>query len=216
MRKRPSLLFVLVICSVISFAQEKKEHSDRSLYLRFNFLGMVDPFDFNFTMGVERLFTKHASLALDLGWIFHSEYFSQSKRANGILVRPSIRLYPRENGRGFVEMELHYKSVMYKIEDWVGRDCVNNVPAYDEFTIFRIRKQSYGFHLRGGVKGALDQEKRFWLELSSGIGLRWKTQGFFREGNSCYNRSGGIFLDPNVNSVAPAFLMNLKLLYRIH
>src|SRR5688572_31195340 len=123
-------LFMLMFCVFHSHAQEEDEavriRTDR--FLRFNFLGMVDPLDHNFTVGFEQPLSNHLAVAMDAGWIFHSQYFTNATSSNGILLRPAIRWYPRAEGRGFLEAELHYKMVSYKLEDWIGRDCDNNVP----------------------------------------------------------------------------------------
>ena len=211
----PALL-LLLFCAIQCFAQEEEEtvrlRTDR--FLRFNFLGMIDPFDHNFTVVIEQPLSNHLAVAMDAGWIFHSQYFSNATSSNGILLRPAIRWYPREEGRGFLEMELHYKMVSYKLEDWIGRDCDNNVPAYDEFTTFAYRKHSYGFHLRGGVKGALDHEKRFWVEFSGGLGIRWRQQGLHNEPNSCYNRVE-TFFNPTGSNVISGMPLTLRALYRL-
>ena len=211
----PSLL--LLLCFLQGYTQRTEEEvpAGRDRFLRLNFLGLMDPFDNNFSVGMEQLITRHFSVALDAGWIFHSQYFRNAKSSNGILLRPAFRWYPRAEGRGFVETELHYKMVSYRIEDWIGRECDNDVPAYDQFTVFSYRKHSYGFHLRGGVKGALDREEKFWLEFSGGLGIRWREQGLHNESNSCYNRVGTFFNpDPNGRSVISVVPFTLRGLYK--
>jgi hypothetical protein len=218
MRKHiiPALLFLLMVSGGRAYAQENEEKAvlPRDRFLRFNFLGLLDPFDNNLTVGMEQPLSNHFSVALDAGWIFYSNYFSNAKSSNGILLRPSIRWYPRVEGRGFLETELHYKMVSYRLEDWIGRDCDNEVPAFDEYTTFSYRKRSYGFNLRGGVKSALDREKKFWLEFSGGLGIRWRNQGLHNEPNSCYNRVG-TFFNPNGSNVISGMPLTIRALYRL-
>ena len=218
MRKGFLLFLLFSVPTLHSFSQEysEDEKQNQPLFLRFNILGLLDGFDNNLSFGIEKKFTRKVSFAFDAGWVFHSGYLSMSKKTSGIILRPSVRLYPNPDRNGFMEVELHYKSVLYTLEDWVGRECTNDVPAYDEFTSFRYRKQAYGFHLRGGYKGAFDREKLFWIEFSGGLGLRWKTQGLHREPESCYNRNGGLFeLDAVENQARPVFPITVRLLYRI-
>ena len=212
----PTLLILVTLSCLHGFSQQTEEKNPvrRDLFLRLNFLGLVDPFDNNFSVGAEQLLSPRFSVALDAGWIFHSEYFRNAKSSNGILLRPAFRWYPRAEGRGFLETELHYKMVSYRIEDWIGRDCDNEVPTFDEFATFSYRKYSYGFHLRGGVKGALDREKKFWLEFSGGLGIRWRDQGLHNEPNSCYNRVG-TFFNPNGRNVISVVPVTIRGLIRL-
>ena len=211
----PALLLILFV-ALNSHAQEAEEkvrvRTDK--FLRFNFFGMLDPFDHNMTFGYEHPLSNHLAVAMDAGWIFYSQYFSNATSTNGILLRPALRFYPRAEGRGFLEAELHYKMVDYTLEDWIGRDCDNNVPSYDEFTTFSYRKKSYGFHLRGGVKGALDREKRFWIEVSGGLGIRWREQGLHNEPNSCYNRVETFFNSQGPNPIS-GMPLTFRALYRL-
>ena len=217
--KKTALFLLLFSVPVFStFCQEalEQEKQKRPLDLRLNILGLIDVFDTNLSLAVESRRTDKIALIFEAGWIFYSQYLSMSKKTNGVILRPAFRYYANPEKNRFVEVELHYKSVIYNIEDWIGRECSGNVPSYDQFTTFKFRKQAYGFHLRGGMKGALDREKSFWVEFSPGIGLRWKTQGLHREPNSCYFRGEGFFeFEVTENAARPVFPMALRLLYRI-
>lgn len=167
-----ALLLLAAPYKVLS-QQNKPEIQEPKLSLRFNFLGLIDGFDYNLTLGVERRFHPNWSAGTDAGWIFYSNYIQNTKGSNGFILRPFIRYYPRMRN-SFWEAELHYKYVSYKIEDWIGRAPVNNVPAYSEYTTFNLNKYAWGFHLKWGLQANLSRDKRFKFEFSTGLGLRFK------------------------------------------
>src|SRR5688500_5033314 len=107
----PSLL--LLLCCFHGYTQQTDDDvpARRDRFLRLDFLGLMDPFDNTFSVGMQHSLSRHFSVAVDAGWIFHSQYFRNAKSSNGILLRPAFRWYPRVEGRGFVETELHYKMV---------------------------------------------------------------------------------------------------------
>lgn len=216
--KKKALLFLFLSVPVFIFGQEslEEEKVKRPLDLRFNLLGLLDVLDHNVSFGLESRRTGKVSVVMEMGWIFHSGYLAMSQKTNGLILRPAVRYYPNPEKNGFIEMELHYKSVLYSIDDWIGRECSDNIPSYDERTTFQFRKQAYGFHIRAGMKGALDVEKRFWVEFNSGLGLRWKKQGLHKEPGSCYNGGAGLFdLNPSQNQARPVLPLTLRVIYRI-
>ncbi len=204
-------VFFLAV-STQAFSQSNKDDVPQQKLLgRFNFLGIADVLDENFSVGIEHRFHPNWAIGTDVGWIFFSRYISQSKGANGVLARPFIRYYPRKNGGGFIEAELHYKYVSYKIEDWVGREPVNNIPTYQEYAAFHYKKNAAGIHIIGGFQADLGRDGKFKLELTAGIGVRWKWQGVK---DAIYNRpigSGGNIYEANY--FGPVVPMNVRLLY---
>lgn len=138
---------------------------------RFNPSGLINIFDANISLGADYRFKRKWSAALDASWIFYSINFSDAKHTSGIILRPAVRYYVGAKLRRFIEGELHYKNVAYRFEDWLGRDCVNNIPAYEEFTNFRYLKQEYGFHIKTGILYALGNASRFFIEIYAGVGL---------------------------------------------
>ncbi|MBA3674521.1 MAG: DUF3575 domain-containing protein [Chitinophagaceae bacterium] len=156
------------------FCQKNNTAVDEpSLTLRFNFLGLTDPSDQNLSFGIEKRFHTNWSTGTDAGWIF-SSYIQTAKSVNGLIFRPFIRYYPRARST-FWEAELHYKYVNYKIEDWLGRDPVNNVPAFQEYTIFDFNKESVGIQFKWGVQANLSRDKRLKFEFTGGLGVRSRT-----------------------------------------
>lgn len=179
--------------------------------LRFNILGLGDPLDQNLSFGLEQRFHSDWSTGTDAGWIFNSRYFDNTKRINGLIARPFIRYYPKKS-ISIWEAELHYKYVSYTIEDWLGRLPVNNIPAYEEFTTFKLNKHAAGIHFKWGIQSNLSSDKKLKFEFLSGLGMRYKWQKV-RDG--IYAQRGLGLISTAENSVAPVFLMNMRLVYAL-
>ena len=181
---------------------------------RFNVLGLIDPFDRNFSTGVEVRFNPQWSAGTDAGYIFYSKYLMDAKRTSGFIVRPFIRHYYKKSKRSFVEAEFHYKMANYKLEDWLGREVVNGVPAYEELKEFTFRKQALGFHLKIGKVNTLSKNKKLLIEYYVGMGIRKKWNKSL-EGD--YRLREGLFsihkTDPQYTGLAVP--MGARLLYKI-
>lgn len=179
------LLLLAAPYKVLSQQNNADKHEPK-LSLRFNILGLADAFDHNLTFGIERRFHSNWSAGTDAGWIFYSNYVRNAKNSNGFIFRPFIRYYPRVRNT-FWEAELHYKYVTYKILDWIGRDPINNVPAYQEYTTFNLNKQSAGIHVIWGIQANLSRDKRLKFEFTTGLGFRYRWRKV----------PGGIYTPPN-------------------
>ena len=103
----------------------------KKVTVRFNFLGIADPYDENASFGGEFKFASQWSAGTDLGYIFSSKYISDAQKSSGYILRPFIRFYP-DKRRGFLEVQLHYKCASYQITDWLGKDVNNGQAAYEE------------------------------------------------------------------------------------
>lgn len=116
--------------------------------MRFNFLGIADVLDENFSIGLEHRFHPKWAIGTEVGWIFYSRYIPRCQKATGFLTRPFIRYYPNENDAGFFEVELHYKYASYKVQDWLGRIPIRNFPTYEEYTTFHYHKMLPAYILK--------------------------------------------------------------------
>lgn len=210
MTKKILLTVFSLVVFIGAFSQSEESKQPGNVFVRFNFLGLLDVVDQNLSTGIEYRFRPQWSTGSDVAWIFNSRYFYEGKSANGFLVRPFIRYYPRKNGVGFLEAELHYKFVSYKIEDWVGRNPVNGVPSYQEFARFNYNKDAIGIHFKGGTQVDLSRDKRLRLEFIFGIGVRWKWQG---AKNVVYENFGWE-LD-NQNRSFPVVPCTIRLIYSV-
>ncbi|MBA4141109.1 MAG: hypothetical protein H0X70_11555 [Segetibacter sp.] len=195
------------------FSQENTaEVLQPKLLLRFNILGLADPLDQNLSFGLEHRFHPNWSTGTDAGWIFASQYVQNHKGVNGFIVRPFIRYYPDTNGAGFFEAELHYKYVAYKIEDWLGREPVNNVPTYEEYTNFSFQKQVVGIHFKAGLQANISRDARFKFEFTGGLGVRYK---WHKVRNGLYTRGQRGVINTSQNYFTPALPLNLRLMYAL-
>jgi hypothetical protein len=202
------IAFFLISLSCKVFSQNKTSELQPKLLLRFNPLGLGDPLDENLSFGIEHRLHPHWSTGTDAGWVFASVYARNSSRANGVIVRPFIRYYPNENGIGFFEAELHYKYVAYNIEDWLGRNPVNNVPAYEEYTTFTLQKHVAGIHFKAGLLGNISRNERLKFEFTGGLGVRYKWQKV-RDG--IYTRAQGWAAVNSLDRVIPVVPVTIRL-----
>lgn len=213
------LVISLLFFSAMMAAQEKRSDrpADRVSYLRFNATGLIDLVDPNLSIGYEHRYNKNWAMSVDAGWIFFSRYYDHVKRTNGIIVRPAIRHYFGRSNNGFLELELHYKRSVYRIEDWLGRDCVNDVSAYEELTTFNYLRQVLGFHLKLGGQAKLSRNGRLALEYYFGLGARWSSQKVLDEPTSCYKYGTGVFgqIGQSKNRATVGIPAGVRLLYSL-
>lgn len=182
------------------------------LYLRCSPLGLIDLYDGNITLGGEYRFNDTWAATLDAGAILYSTYFQYSRMTSGFLFRPGLRLYPNKYKDFFIDLQLHYKNVTYKIKDWLDKDVVANVPAYEEYKVFRFKKQVMGVHIMAGFRNYMDYNKRFYLEGYIGFGLHYKDEGLRNEPNSQYDL--GLRLRRNTGTyIVPALPAGFRIVY---
>ena len=109
---------------------------------------------------------------------------------------------------------MHYKNVVYKVEDWIGRDITNGVAAYEEFSTYNFKKRVLGINLVIGNKWSLNKKtNNINLEPYVGFGLRVKKQN---SDNITFSFNRNIFLsDLNSNSTFPVILLGLRLTFKL-
>jgi len=178
---------------------------------RFNFTGMLDPYDENASLGGEYKFAAGWSVGGDVAYIFNSTYVPNVKKTTGYIVRPFIRLYPDTWRRGFIEVQLHYKHASYQLTDWVGKDITNGVPAYEEFTTFYYKKKAWGFHFNAGSWTNLTANNKLRLEVFIGLGMRFKKQ---YTDNALYTPQKAAFMELyNPHYTTVVLPMGMRLVY---
>ncbi|WP_207514858.1 hypothetical protein [Longitalea luteola] len=152
-----------------------------TVYLRHNPLGWMDFLDGNVTVGGEYRFNRTWSATLDAGAIWYSTYLPKTRQATGLLLRPGARLYPGKYKDYFIDLQLHYKQVMYHVKDWIERDVVQDVASYEELARFRFKKRVMGVHIMGGLKQYFTNNRRFFMEIYLGLGVHFKKEGLYNE-----------------------------------
>jgi len=184
----------------------------KKVTLRFNFLGIGDPYDENASFGGEYKFAPQWSAGTDLAYIFNSKYISNAEKTTGFIIRPFVRFYPNRR-RGFLEVQLHYKYASYQITDWLGKAVTNGQAAYEEYTTFHFRKKAWGLHLIGGSSANLTEDKRLRMEFYFGLGVRYKKQYVI---SGTYLRQNGALVelyDAHYNTVV--LPMGVRLVYNL-
>ncbi len=144
--------------------------------IRFSPLGLVDVFDGNVTAGTAYTLNDRWTISADVSYIFYSEYIQRKLGVSGYIFKPGIRYYLSERRRFFVESAPFYKRVGYKINDWLNKGYLNGVPAYQELTTFKFRKQVVGLNIQAGVQKSLMRNNMLRLEIYFGINVRYKWQ----------------------------------------
>ena len=189
MRTAAALLLCLWLCRQAKAQSTPAPAGDRyKASVRFNFAGLADPIDNNISFGGEMFFHPDWSLTTDLAYIEYSSYFSEVKHASGYIIKPAVRYYPSSlRHTGFLEAVLFYKKVNYCLHDWLGKDCVDDVPTYYHHQDFAYNKRVAGFNLQFGVQPALSRNNLLRLEAYLGLGIRIRQQDVAGGKNCCYN-----------------------------
>jgi hypothetical protein len=141
------------------------------VYVRGGPLGLLDVYDGNFSLGGEYRLNRNWSVTMDAGYIFYSAYLLKAKNAMGIVLRPGIRWYTGIDRNVFIECQFHYKGVRYHVNDWLGKDAVNNVAAYEELKEFQYSKRVMGAQIMIGFRKFLWQSQRLFVETYLGWGF---------------------------------------------
>lgn len=188
------------------------------LYVRWNPVGLIDVFDGNITLGGEYRFNHTWAATLDAGYLFYSQYVGGMHPVTGILLRPGVRLYIGKGKDLFIELQFHYKEVMYKVQDWIERELVDGASTYEQYTTFRYRKQVLGGHITAGGKVFLTRDHRLLLEIYAGVGVHFRKEGPYKEPRSAYDFNPVITTTRTpsevVKTVWPALPTAIRLVYK--
>jgi hypothetical protein len=218
MHKRTQFLLLCIQCTATISAQHDHKIAPPAIHtIRLNPTGLLDPAEPNLSVGYEYRFHESWAVATDLAWVFFSRYVSNTKHTNGIIFRSAIRRYIGPLKHTFLDAELHYKYVVSSIEDWLGRDCVNGVPTYEEFANFHYLRQAIGLNLKIGEQSKMFKNDKFWFEYYLGLGFRWNYEKVLNEHHCCYkyatNPVGTLNGDGRFTIAVP---IGFRLLYRLN
>jgi hypothetical protein len=182
------LLLLFSFCFLTSQSQNAKSPVVYKKAVSINPLALLDVDHTLMVTGEYRLKYNMALLA-DVGYVFFSDYLIDAKKAVGFHIKPAIRFYHGKRNKGYFQVQPFHKMVTYTLHDWIGKECVNGVPSYDELKDFQFRKNVSGLNLVAGTLLPLGRGK--WLfDLYGGLGFRYKKQQVINEPNSCYNLGG--------------------------
>ncbi len=189
------LLLLLVAATVAASAQ--KPTKPPVIYkkaISFSPLALAD-MDHTILLTGEYRLNNKLGLVLDAGYIFASDYLSETQKTWGFNIRPSVRFYYGKRNKAYLQGQAFYKSATYTLHDWIGKDCVDGVPTYEELKNFDYRKKVAGFNIIAGGVLPLSPSHKWLIDLYGGLGFRHKTHHMVNEPNACYNIGDGFLLD---------------------
>jgi hypothetical protein len=208
---------VLLLWALGAAAQNEKtgrpKHPPHNVVVTFNPLALLNT-DQRLMFGAEYRIKERISLVADAGVVVNSGYMTQQGKTNGIELRPALRYYYSRQGSGFIQGQLHYRAVNYKLHDWLGMACVNGVPTYEKLQDFTFQKQQAGAAL---VTGGTERLGKHWLlDVSVGFGLVYRTQEVKGAENCCYLPPDNFFGNASQNNMwLPIVPISVKLGYVI-
>ncbi|MFM2362235.1 MAG: hypothetical protein RLZZ316_1137 [Bacteroidota bacterium] len=188
-----------IMCCLLSHAQFNTSTPTDTVFttpwkLHFNPLALADIGDPNISGGIEYR-NNNKALHLDAGYIFTSVYHTSKRAAQpyGYYFRPAYRKYNKTSSTksNFWELRGGIKQVWYTITDWVDKDLVNGVPAYQSYETFTLKKIVLNANFIAGTQHLLNTKGKTIIEYYVGCGLRYKTFPMPLEG-------GGIYSDINL------------------
>lgn len=188
------LWLLLLAAATTTTAQKSKPPVVYQKAISMSPLALADV-DHTLLLTGEYRFNSKLALVTDVGYIFASDYISETKRTWGFNIRPSLRMYHGKRNKGYLQAQAFYKMATYTLHDWVGKDCVNGVPAYEQEMDFDYRKKVVGFNIIAGTLLPLSRDNKWFIDLYGGLGFRHKTHRMVNEANGCYNLNSGSFLD---------------------
>lgn len=210
-------LFLLIILSVnymLLSGQQQHKQPAFPWSVRFNFTGLADPYDGNISIGAEYAVGSRLSVIADFAYIFYARFPSEILSASGVLIRPVIRYYMSNSPIIFFEAAPFYKHAGYKMEDWVGKDCINGIPAYKQYQKYIFRRRVLGLNLQAGIQAVLSKDKALRLEFYTGLGIRIKWEDIKDDSRAC-PLGRQIFGGNNTKEpqVLPGFPQGIRLVY---
>jgi hypothetical protein len=159
----------------------KKEWVQKGdIRLRWQPLGLINVFDMNVTVGAEYNYAVNKGITFDAGYIFASLYgengFADNiNPASGVILRAGHRWYLGKYSLSMIETEAGLKKATYKSgEQWVGRNVVGGVPAYEELMRITSKKEVYTFNVKYGRRFVFNRNGPMSLELLFGLGIRYR------------------------------------------
>ncbi len=209
------LLAVLALVSLGVTAQNGKAPVEYQKAVFVNPLMLIGP-DFTLAGGYEFRVKPSAVISLEAGYIMGSGHFDNgtdnSRSATGFIVRPSVKYFVNTRKNFYLQPQLFYKMVNHKMNDWLGKNCVDDVPTYEERQDFTYRRQAYGFNLIGGV--LLPTRSRLMFDIYFGLGIRHRKVGVVGEPNSCYEPMNMLSLGEDEGTY-PNVPLGLRLLFKL-
>ena len=204
----------LLLCAG-AHAQAQEPRVEYRTALSFNPTAIIGV-DYTAMFGVEHRVKNNLGLVLDAGYLFYSTYFEAGtiQSTKGFSVRPGIRIYHGKQKKEFFQFQVHYKQANYKLHDWLGKDCVDDVPSYEQLQKFTYRKKTLAFNLMAGEIYRFSD--KWFGEIYVGVGVKMKWQAP-TEPNSCFRNDDNEvgFNMYRKHSIGPNIPAGFKLIYKL-
>lgn len=209
---KPIVSLLLTCIALFAGAQSTPSVFKYNTAVSFNPSLLMGP-DYTAMFGMEHRLKNNLALVMDAGYVFSSSYFNGSilKSAGGFNLRPGIRIYTKEEKRFYLQLQVFYKRVDYKIYDFLGKSCVNEIPTYEQLQNFTYRKNTFSFN---PVVGSLFRiSDKVLLEIYAGLGAKIKNQRTTEEA-TCYRNNQSNFLNLyRPHSVAANLPLGIKIIF---
>ncbi len=207
----------LVLLAFSAKAQKNpKQPIDYKRAVSFSPLLLIGP-DFTLLGGYEFRLKDNLVFSPEAGPILGSAYYSNGNNgrgAYGFMVRPSLKFFVNPERSFYMQPQLFYKMVDNRLHDWVGKDCVEDVPAYEELKDFTYRRHAFGFNVIGGIL-VPNKSRRLIFDFYLGFGMRRKISHVVGDSNDCYDGGGAAFGTGEENGTYPNVPAGVRLLFVI-
>jgi hypothetical protein len=218
-------LFVFFLCnSIYAFSQLDTSNNifniaPKQWLFRISPLALVE-FEPTINVGAEYRLTKSVAISLDAGYILNNWIASNTKNANGFMLKPAIRYYLWKEKRFYTEAEFMYKQVNLQKLDWLGINCVNSVPSYEEFRKFTLQKNIYAFNAKFGRVDALSKNNdKVSIDYYIGLGTRNKQYKLINEAKSTRyflgTRNGRLNYENSKTEIWPNLTLGVRIVFKI-
>jgi hypothetical protein len=217
--RKACIACLILVMPVFLCAQQKLTDVSaiHPIFIRANVFGLIDVLDGNLSGGIEYGIGRRSALTADLGMIFYSVYVNNSSASLGFHFKPSYRYYFTDRRRGYFDAGLFYKRVGYRVTDWLEKDIVNGVAAYEELQKFIYQKNVIGLQIMSGYKAPLDKQGNFWLEFYGGLSVRAKWHQVKNMPDAAYRRGTSLFSeDPTTTTYWPGMPGGMRLVIRVN
>lgn len=209
--------FLLMLLGINTAAQEDAQQYFKKppyiLAVNINPLTLINA-DQRMMAGVERHLKGRWAAVFDAGIVVHSNYIDNARQTNGFELRPALRYYYDHGFASYIQVQAQYRLVRYQMHDWLGKDCVNDVPAYERLQDFIYQKQQIGGAFVTG--GIIKLGQRLLFDISVGIGAQYRSYKVADEEACCYIPLAGFWGNRQAEDAWVGILpTTLKLVYVI-
>jgi len=214
MRKFVLLLLAFPLCV---YAQDSRiPFTEKKTAVSINPLALIG-IDFTVMAGFEHKLSSKLYMSNEAGYIFASQYITDGESTSngkGFIIRPSLKWFVAKDNKFYLQPQVFYKQVTHKMYDWVGKNPVNGIPAYEQLEEFRYRRKITGFNIVAGSVLPLDWNGKGYIDVYIGLGVRNKKNKVV-ESNTVYQRPTGIF-NPTDEGVFPSVPMGVRFIYALN